>query len=438
MPKKPHEPPPPPATPSRLRLRVTAAAESALRSGHPWLFADSIRDQNRPGNLGELAVIYDRQDKFLAVGLFDPFSPLRVRILRHGKPQPIDSEWWMGRARDALQRREGMFDSRTNGYRCIHGENDGWPGLVLDRYGQTFVLKLYTAAWLPRLKEITQIFNTLCQPKRMVLRLSRNIQKTAQEEFAKSDGDLLCGTPVDGPVVFLESGLRFEADVLRGQKTGFFLDQRENRRRIEDLARGRNVLNVFSYSGGFSLYAARGGARTVTDVDLSPHAIAAAERNFALNRDVPGLAACPHESRQAEAFEWLTQAQVARFDLVILDPPSFAKRQAERSGALRSYAKLAALGLRQLKAGGILLACSCSAHVPADAFFDAVRKSAANSGRPFEELATTLHPPDHPATFPAAHYLKGIYLQLGASAKSSSSPVRRSLGKGGSSSSSKL
>jgi 23S rRNA (cytosine1962-C5)-methyltransferase len=399
----------------RLRLRVAAAAESALRAGHPWAFASSIRSQNRPGKLGELAVIYDRQNKFLALGLYDPFSPLRVRILNRGKPRPINQPWWQQKLEEARARREGLFDSATTGYRCIHGENDGWPGLVLDRYDQTLVLKLYTGAWLPRLEEITQVIGQCVRPERIVLRLSRNVQRLAQEEFKKSDGEVLRGARVEAPVVFLESGLRFEADVVRGQKTGFFLDQRDNRRRIEALARGRKVLNVFSFAGGFSLYAARGGARAVSDVDLSPHALEAAKRNFALNRDVPNVAACPHELRQAEAFAWLSQAAAAQFDLVILDPPSFAKREAERAGALRSYARLAALGIRQLARGGLLLACSCSAHVTAQEFFEAVRKSAATSGRKFEELETTRHPPDHPALFPEAEYLKGIYIRLGNS-----------------------
>jgi len=283
---------------------------------------------------------------------------------------------------------------------------------VLDRYGQTFVLKLYTAAWLPRLVEITELLSAALQPNRLVLRLSRNIQETAREQYAKADGDILRGSRPGGPVVFQESGIQFEADVLQGQKTGFFLDQRENRRRVEGLAARRKVLNAFSYSGGFSLYAARGRAQAVVDLDISAHALEAAERNFALNRHLPEVASCGHETIQAEAFEWLGQAPPSRFDLVVLDPPSFAKREAERGGALRSYAKLAALGLRQLARGGILLACSCSAHVPAEPFFAAVRSAASASRRKFEEIASTRHPPDHPATFPEAEYLKAIYLRL--------------------------
>ena len=158
-------------------------------------------------------------------------------------------------------------------------ENDGWPGLILDQYDTTRVLKLYTAAWLPRLDEMADLLKA---EGRLVLRLSRNIQKQALDDFGLKDGRILHGAALDGPVLFLENGLRFEADVLRGQKTGFFLDQRENRRHVEALAQRRSVLNLFSYSGGFSLYAARGGAARVCSLDISEHALAAARRNFAL------------------------------------------------------------------------------------------------------------------------------------------------------------
>jgi 23S rRNA (cytosine1962-C5)-methyltransferase len=394
----------------RLRLRVTAVAESILRSGHPWLFAESIHEQNRPGELGELAVVYDRKDRFLALGLYDPDSPIRLRVLCAGKPQTIDGGWWSARLAQALQRRAGLFDEQTTGFRWINGESDGWPGLVLDRYGDTLVLKLYTGAWLPRLEEVRALLAERLQPGGIVLRLSRNIQEYAGRRYHRRDGEILSGPPLEGRVVFRESGLRFEADVLRGQKTGFFLDQRENRRLVGSLASGRRVLNAFSFSGGFSLYAARGGAAGVTDLDLSAHALAAAQRNFALNQSLPAVAVCRHQVIQAEAFQWLTERRDGKFDLIILDPPSFAKREAERTGAIRAYERLVTLGLGHLARDGIIVACSCSAHVTADEFFAAVRQSVAATGRAFNDLRTTGHAPDHPATFKEARYLKAIYL----------------------------
>lgn len=394
----------------RLRLRVTPAAEARLRGGHPWLFEGSVREQNRPGEAGELAVVFDRRDKFLAVGLYDPASPLRVRVLHAGKPQTIDGAWWARHLDAALERRAGLFGPDTDGYRLVNGESDGWPGLVLDRYAGVLVLKLYTAAWFPQLDTLLPLLMGQAGAGSLVLRLSRNIQEAAKS-FDLHDGDVLTGEPVKGPVIFRESGLRFEADVLRGQKTGFFLDQRENRRLVGELSAGRRVLNAFSFSGGFSLYAARGGAVSAVSLDISAHALAAAERNFALNAGVPEVAACHHETARADVFDWLAQAERS-FDLIVLDPPSLARRESEREGAVRAYARLADLALGRLEAGGVLVAASCSAHVSQEEFFGAVRGVARRSGRPFGELMTTGHAPDHPASFPEARYLKAIYLKF--------------------------
>lgn len=396
-----------------MRLRVTATAESLIRAGHPWLFSDSIHEANRAGALGELAVVFDRKDKFLAVGLFDPESPIRVRILHTGKPAKIDTAWWQARLQQALARREGWFDAQTNGYRCINGESDGWPGLVLDRYDEAFVLKLYSAAWLPHLVEIAGCIQAALHPQRLVLRLSRNSQSSAREHGGHADGELLLGETPTGPVTFRESGLRFEADVLQGQKTGFFLDQRENRRQVELLARGRDVLNAFSFSGGFSVYAARGGAASVTDLDLSELALAGARRNFALNQGAPGVAACRHDWVRADAFEWLAARPARKFGLMVLDPPSLAKREAERARAIGAYQHLNAAAIQWLAPGGVLVAASCSAHVATEEFFGAVRQAGRESRREFSELQMTGHAPDHPATFPEARYLKAIYLRFG-------------------------
>lgn len=427
-----------------LRLRITAAAEQQVRAGHPWIYSDSVREQNRAGVAGELAAVFDRRDSFLAVGFFDPASPIRVRVLHTGKPLPIDAEFWRARLAAAVQRREGRFDEFTNGYRLINGESDGWPGLVLDRYAETLVLKIYTAAWLRRLGEIIPMICERLNPARVVLRMSRNIQRheEAREilpfqepppraargcplplgEFSAPssrngrDGEIVfqarAGGESTAPVVFRESGLQFEADVLRGQKTGFFLDQRENRRLVESFAPGRLMLNAFSFSGGFSLYAARGGAAAVTNLDLSKHALESARRNFARNQSVASIAACRHEVIQADAFAWLAGNGQRKFGLIVLDPPSLAKRETERAGAIRAYGQLAANGISHLSSRGILVACSCSAHVKADEFFGAVRQAVRNSGRRFRELRTTGHAPDHPAAFPEAEYLKGIYLQF--------------------------
>jgi 23S rRNA (cytosine1962-C5)-methyltransferase len=397
---------------SRLRLRVSAEAERSLRSGHPWLFAQSIREQNRPGQLGELGIVYDRKNHFLAAGLFDPDSVIRLRVLEAGAPKPIDEAWWRLRLQRALAARAKLSDDNTTGFRWINGESDGWPALVLDRYNSTLVLKLYSGIWLPRLDEVAQLFREVLQPNRIVLRLSRNLQPTAESQFSTKDGVILHGPPVNGPVCFLENGLQFQADVVCGQKTGFFLDQRENRRAVERLAGGRRVLNAFSFSGGFSVYAARGGAGEVTDLDISAHALAAAQRNFELNRSLPDVGACRQERVQADAFDWLAGNPGRKFDLIILDPPSLAKREAERARAVGAYYRLAKLAVTHLEKRGVLLACSCSAHVSAAEFFEAVRRAVQGCGRRVAVLQTSAHASDHPATFPEAHYLKAIYLRI--------------------------
>jgi len=398
------------STPS-LKLRVSQKVETILRAGHPWLFSDSIRELSRPGQTGELAIIYDRKDRFLGMGLFDPDGPIRVRMLHVGKPQKVDRAWWQQHLTVALDRRRNLFDSQTNGYRLCNGESDGWPGLVLDRYDSTLVLKIYTTVWLSRLNEIVELIAEQVPHTHLILRLSRNIQDKA---LPFTDGQTLRGPTLLEPVVFLESGIRFEIDGVRGQKTGFYLDQRENRRLVESLAHGRRVLNAFSFSGGFSLYAARGGAVSVTDLDISPHALAAADRNFALNLHGPAIAHCRHASVKTDVFDWLNSPTVPprSFDLIILDPPSLARRESERAQAIRAYGRLVHSAIELLAPKGILVACSCSAHVSTPEFLDAVRTAATQSGRPFTELQTTGHAPDHPATFPEANYLKAIYLEF--------------------------
>ena len=398
----------PVATPS-LKLRVSQKVETILRGGHPWLFSDSIRDQSRPGTVGELAIIYDRKDRYLGMGLFDPAGPIRVRMLHTGKPQRVDHAWWQQHLATALDRRRNLFDSQTNGYRLCNGESDGWPGLVLDRYDSILVLKIYTTVWLSRLRELVEIIAEQVPHDRLLLRLSRNIQNQARPF---TEGQILRGAPLLEPVVFSESGIRFEIDPIRGQKTGFYLDQRDNRRRVESFAAGRRVLNAFSFSGGFSLYAARGGAMSVTDLDISPHALTAAKRNFALNLHHPAIARCQHASVKTDAFDWLnsTAAPPRSFDLIILDPPSLARRESERAQAIHAYGRLARSAIALLRPQGILVACSCSAHVSTPEFLGIVRTTATQSGRPFTELLTTGHAADHPATFPEADYLKAIYL----------------------------
>lgn len=390
-----------------IHIRLKSKAESRVRSGHPWVFSDSIAEQSRPGRAGDLAVIFDHNNAFLAIGFIDPDSPIRLRVIHRGKPRRINADFWRERFQTAVAARAHFSASTTNGYRWVHGENDGFPGLVLDRYDQVLVLKLYSAIWFPLVDTIAGLLRNSFPEGSVILRLSRNIQETAAG-LALKDGQALIGSAPKAPIIFQENGIRFEADVVRGQKTGFFLDQRENRERVETLAMGQRVLNAFSFSGGFSLYAARGGAKNVISLDISQHALESAKRNFGLNPEInPKI----HQTVQANVFEWLKENR-ERFDLIILDPPSLAKRETERAGAVRAYEKLAQDGIARLDRNGILAAASCSAHVTADEFWQAVLRAAAGSGRTFEETCRTGHPADHPATFKEAQYLKCIYLRF--------------------------
>jgi 23S rRNA (cytosine1962-C5)-methyltransferase len=395
----------------RIAVRVTPEAERALRHGHPWLFDQAIRRQSHEGLAGDLAVVFDRKRDFLAVGLYDPHSTIRVRVLHHGKPAKIDRDWFRTRLAAAARVRAPLLDGATTGYRLVHGENDGLPGLVIDRYEQTLVLKLYTSAWLPHLRDVLPALVDVIPAERLVLRLGRAMLEQPQELYGLRDGMLLCGPDLDGPLLFRENGLRFEVDPVRGQKTGFFLDQRDNRARVERLATGKDVLNVFAYTGGFSVYAARGGARSVVSVDVSAAALEAAARNMAHNAHIPAVAAAAHEMVADDAFEVLARLGETgrRFDLVIIDPPAFAQKQDQVVQALSAYGRLTRLGLGVLRPGGTLVQASCSSRVDAEAFFEAIHHAAMQVGRPLREIERTGHPLDHPVAFKEGVYLKCLF-----------------------------
>ena len=383
-----------------MKIRLFPRAEATVRAGHPWVFADSVKSVNREGEAGELAVVYDRQDRFMAVGFWEPASPIPLRILHQGSPARIDRAWWVAQAMACRERRAVVEGVGTTGFRCINGDSEGFPGLVADRYGDTLVVKIYTSAWVSRWDEIEGVMREVFQPAHVVRRVARNLDGV-EEGF--------CGEPGAEVVVFQENGLRFESAVLHGQKTGFFLDQRDNRRRVGEMAGGRDVLNVFSFSGGFSVYAARGGAKSVTDVDISAHALESAARNFSLNSDLAGT---DHRRVQADAFKWMSDA-ADQWDLIVVDPPSLTKREREKTGALGAYRRLNSDAIRCLRRGGILVAASCSAHVRSAEFLSLVREEARRSGRQWRELWTHGHAADHPATFSEAEYLKAIAIEFG-------------------------
>lgn len=403
----------PPPNQRRIALQVTPAAERAIRSGHPWLFAKAIRQQSFAGQAGDLAVIFDQKRRFLAIGLYDPSSPIRVRILQAGQSAPIDAAWLQQKLHTAVGQRETLPGQQTTGYRLVHGENDGLPGLIIDRYDDTAVIKLYSAAWLPYLPWIAAGLTAVVPCTRLVLRLNRALQQEPARLHGLQNGHILQGPPLTGHETFLENGLRFAVDVQHGQKTGFFLDQRDNRAYVGQLAEGKRVLNLFAYSGGFSLYAARGGARSVLSVDMSQPALATAVHNFSLNQTITAVARCQHQTLAGDIFRLLPQMQQAneQYDLVVVDPPAFAKKREEVDGALNAYGRLVRLALAVLAPGGILVMASCSSQVAADPFFQLVHQNGAKVGRPLREIKRTGHAIDHPIGFAEGAYLKCLFAQ---------------------------
>ena len=394
----------------RIAIRVRPSAERALRAGHPWLYVDAIRRQSHEGQAGDLAVIFDRKGRFLDVGLYDPASPIRVRILHQGRSTPIDEDWFARCIVTAHQKRQPLRDKATTGYRLVHGENDGLPGLVIDRYAASYVLKLYTAAWIAHLPAVLTSLSEVTEGEQFVLRLSRKVQQETGSLHGLHDGTILGRLPLQNPLMFQENGFTFTCDPIHGQKTGFYLDQRENRHRVEELARGK-VLNVFAYTGGFSLYAARGGARELVSLDISRPALAVARRHFELNSKFPAVAAARHMTLAGDAFTQLHDlaAQKREFDMVILDPPAFARRRDDVEPALAAYRRLTKLGLAVLRPGGTLVAASCSRPVSAPDFFNALHQSAGSIGRRLRELERTGHALDHPLTFKQGAYLKCLF-----------------------------
>jgi 23S rRNA (cytosine1962-C5)-methyltransferase len=326
-----------------IAVHVTRSVETSLRKRHPWVFENEITKVSREGAAGDIAIVFDNKNEFLAAGLFDPHGPIRIRVLQHIQPKRINDELIDQLVMSSIRRREGIIPPDTDGYRIINGDNDGVPGIVADRYADTIVIKIYSACWAPWLSAVEASLARHAPPHiRRVLLLSRQLQRLDPAVLrGMQHGLVLHGPPLDGSIVFRECGLLFEADPVRGQKTGFFLDQRDNRRRVEALARGARVLNVFSYTGGFSLYAARGGATRVTSVDVSQPALDAAERNFALNRPVDAaVRRAAHQGLAGDAFEVMRQLveEGHKYSLVIVDPPSMANKAEQRQLAITRHA----------------------------------------------------------------------------------------------------
>jgi 23S rRNA (cytosine1962-C5)-methyltransferase len=396
-----------------LELRKDLARH--LRAGHPWVFRKAIERAPKRLDAGAIVDVVEG-GKFVARGYHDPHSAISIRILTRDPAEQIDGAFWRRRIARCLALRKELV-SGTTGWRMVHGESDGLPGVVADRYDRFAVLKLYSAGLTPHREAIVSAL--VAEAEGLVGiwgrdEVSRDDEDDGEE---KGQGKLLWGQAPPERIAIDEHGMKMLVDVRRGQKTGTFLDQRENRRMVRDLAAGRRqMLNCFSYTGGFSIAAALGGGpqARVVSVDVDKDALELAKENFRVN----GLDPAGHGFAAEDVFEHLAQAkrEGRRYDLVVCDPPAFAKSQRVVEQALAGYASLNRAALNVLAPGGILVTASCSARVSAEQFFDAVKEAAFKVRVELQLVEERHQPPDHPVSpqFKEGRYLKClVYRRVG-------------------------
>lgn len=388
-----------------LVLRLSRDLVRMLKRGHPWIYADALRDLPRAA-AGTPAVLLDnKKGREVARGYYDPGCPLAFRACSVEDRVALDDRWAEERFARALDLRTRLFGPETTGWRLFNGEGDEVPGLIVDRYGETAVLQVDGAGpmgfW-----DMEGIANWAAER----LGLAGVYYKSRDKS---QEGRLLTGAlPEEGIARFVENELKFTADVRRGQKTGFFLDQRDNREMIRRIARDRSVLNVFGYTGGFSVAAGAGGATQVTTVDLAAPAVAAADQHWRDN----GFAAEQHDGVAADAFEFLADAAARRkrWDIAIVDPPSFAPSEAAVPKASASYRRLIADAARVVADGGHLAASSCSSHIDETAFLEICEEAVSEARRRGTIVSLTSQPADHPypLVFHEFRYLKFVLMRL--------------------------
>ena len=385
-----------------LELRKDLARH--LRAGHPWVFRKAV--EKAPSRLPPGAIVdVCEQGRFVARGYYDPHSAISVRILTREPAEAIDAAFWRRRVARALALRRELVRG-TTGYRMVHGESDGLPGVVADRYDRFAVMKLYSAGLTPHRADVVEAIRAEGADLAGVYGRDE-IPHDEEDDEAAPQGRTLWGADPPERIEIDEHGMRLLVDVRRGQKTGLFLDQRENRRLVRELARGRpEALNCFGYTGGFSVAAALGGSARVTTVDVDRDAVALARENFRLN----GLDPAGHAFATEDAFELLARMkrEGRRYDLVVCDPPAFAKSQKAVESAIAGYASLNRAALAVLAPGGLLVTASCSARVSAEQFFDAVKEAAFKARVDLQLVEERGQPPDHPVSpqFREGRYLK--------------------------------
>jgi len=392
-----------------LRIWLASGKEKSIHNRHPWIYSGAIARREEGIVPGAIVDVYDSSDRWLARGYYNPHSQITIRLLTWDETEPVDRAFWEHRLRRACERREALrCDPATNTYRLVHAESDGLPGLIVDRYADWLVLQSLTLGieqWKPTLAKLLMEI-TGC--KGVYERSDADVRSHEGLRFANG---LLTGGQPPAPVRVVEHGHTFAVDVYHGHKTGFYLDQRESRKVIEQHSADAQVLNVFSYTGGFTVYALAGGARVVTNVDSSSDALRLAETNIVLN-ELAGTVS----SLEGDAFQVLRRLRDdgMRYDVIILDPPKFAFSRAQLISASRGYKDINMLGMQLLRSGGLLATFSCSGLVSEDLFQKIVFGASIDTGREARILQRFAQGSDHPVllSFPESAYLKGFLLRL--------------------------
>lgn len=389
------------------KIYLRKGKEESLLRFHPWVFSGAIDHTDDGIEEGDIVRVITSKGDFIAVGHYQ-IGSIAVRVLSF-RDVAIDDAYWQSRLQSALMMRIslGIADCPDNTtYRLVHGEGDNLPGLVIDVYDKTAVMQAHSVGMHVYRKEIAQALVTVMGERVENVYYKSETTLPFKAGLGQENGFLYGGSEVDTAV---ENGLKFHVDWLKGQKTGFFVDQRENRSLLERYAKDKRVLNMFCYTGGFSFYAMRGGAQLVHSVDSSAKAIELTRRNVELN--FPGD--MRHEAFCEDAFKYLDKAG-GDYDLIILDPPAFAKHRAALRNALKGYTRLNVKAFEKMKSGGILFTFSCSQVVTKDNFRNAVFTAAAQAGRKVRILHQLHQPADHPINIyhPEGEYLKGLVLYV--------------------------
>lgn len=393
---------------SYKKVFLKPGKEESLKRFHPWVFSGAIARVEGEPEEGEVVDVYTSKKEFIACGHFQ-IGSIAVRVLSF-RQEPIDHAFWVRRLQVAKDLRCALGvlgNPQNNTYRLVHGEGDNLPGLIIDVYDHTAVMQAHSAGMhLDRMAVAEALEEVMGDVIQHIYYKSETTLPFKADLLATENGFLKGGSPEN---VAMENGLKFHVDWLKGQKTGFFVDQRENRALLERYAKGRNVLNMFCYTGGFSFYAMRGGANLVHSVDSSAKAIDLTNENVSLN--FPGDTR--HQVFAEDAFKFLDRMG-DQYDLIILDPPAFAKHRDALRNALRGYTKLNAKAFEKIRPGGILFTFSCSQVVNKQDFRNAVFTAAAQSGRSVRILHQLTQPGDHPVNIyhPEGEYLKGLVLYV--------------------------